>query len=106
MKDNKLSKNADKHLFATDLIDENQSRIPEGYEVIKKYPLHPPFSYVDILYNQEKSNYLYFVDELKLNHDEVEIFQSLYRYIEESLESPSESNDVTFDQHLEAVLKE
>ncbi|MBI3623636.1 type II/IV secretion system ATPase subunit [Candidatus Pacearchaeota archaeon] len=106
MKDNKLSKNADKNLFATDFIDENQSRIPEGYEVIKKYPLNPPFSYVDILYNKEKSNYLYFVDELKLNRDEVEIFQSLYRHIEESLESPSESDNVTFDEHLGVVLKE
>ncbi|MDE1844437.1 MAG: type II/IV secretion system ATPase subunit [Thaumarchaeota archaeon] len=106
MKDKKLSKNENASFISSELIDENQSRIPEGYEIIKKYPLNPPFSYVDILYNKEKSNYLYFVDELKLNFSELEIFQTLYRLIEESLESPDDSNRNTFDEQLDVVLKE
>ncbi len=93
-------------IFSSDLIDETQTRIPDGYEIVKKYPLNPPFSYVDILYNQEKSSYLYFVDELKLNRTEMEIFQTLYRLIEESLESPSESKSTSFDDHLDVILKE
>ena len=105
MTDKKNPKNESEN-FLQDLIDETQSVIPEGYEVIKKYPLNPPFSYVDILYNKEKSSYLYFVDELKLNRAESEIFQTLYRLIEESLETPDESNATSFDAQLDLVLKD
>jgi len=104
MKDKKLNENPS--IISNELIDENQSRIPDGYEIIKKYPLNPPFSYVDILYNKEKSNYLYFVDELKLNFAELEIFQTLYRLIEESLESPDDSKKNTLDEQLDVVIKE
>ena len=41
------------NFLSGDLIDENQSQVPVGYEVIKKYPLRPPFSYANILYNKE-----------------------------------------------------
>lgn len=105
MKDKKL-KNENTGFITNELIDENQSRIPEGYEIIKKYPLNPPFSYVNILYNKEKSNYLYFVDELKLNFAELEIFQTLYRLMEESLESPDDSKKNTLDEQLDVVIKE
>ncbi len=89
------------------LIDEEQNQIPVGYEVIKKYELHPPFSYVNILYNKEKADYLYFVDELRLNEEERKIFDSLYRLIEESLESPDESKTKSsFDDQLNATLKQ
>jgi len=104
MKDKKINENPS--FVSNELIDENQSRIPDGYEIIKKYPLNPPFSYVDILYNKEKSNYLYFVDELKLNFAELEIFQTLYRLIEESLESPDDSKKNTLDEQLDVVIKE
>ncbi|MHB9160672.1 MAG: type II/IV secretion system ATPase subunit [Nitrosotalea sp.] len=90
----------------TEFMDENQTRIPEGFEIVKTYPLNPPFSYVNILYNTEKSNYLYHVDELKLNREEIVIFENLYRAIEESLESPSESNSDTFTEHLNIIIKE
>ena len=106
MKEKKPSKNKVDNLMSTEFMDENQSRIPEGFEIIKTYPLNPPFSYVNILYNTEKSNYLYYVDELKLNTDESVIFQNLYRAIEESLESPSTSNSATFDEQLDLVIKE
>ena len=93
--------------LASQIVDEGQSQIPTGYELVKKYPLDPPFSYANILYNVEKSSYLYFVDELKLSHEEKAIFEKLYRLIEESLESPSQSkNDQNFEDHLNTVLKE
>ncbi len=104
----KKSKTQDLEKFLTaELIDESQKNIPSGYEVIKNYPLHPPFSYVNILYNQEKSSYLYFVDELKLNPEEVQIYENLYRLLEQSLESIDEKKaNENFDQHLTIVLEE
>jgi len=90
-----------------EFIDENQSQIPSGYEIIKKYELHAPFSYATILYDSEKSSYLYFIDEIRLTHEEKQIFQTLYHLIEQSLESPDESNDNShFNDHLDRVLKE
>ncbi|MDE1764601.1 MAG: secretion system protein E, partial [Thaumarchaeota archaeon] len=89
------------------IIDEGQNQIPWGYELVKKYPLQPPFSYANILYNKEKSTYLYFVDELRLNREDTMIFQTLYKLIEESLESPSKSgNNQNFEEHLNMILKE
>ncbi|MGI0068844.1 MAG: type II/IV secretion system ATPase subunit, partial [Nitrosopumilaceae archaeon] len=49
---------------------------------------------------------MYFVDELRLNREELTIFQNLYRLIEESLESPKESKSSTFDEQLNSVLQE
>lgn len=106
MKDKSKTKEIESFL-TTQIIDDGHNQIPPGYEVVKKYPLHPPFSYANILYNVEKSSYLYFVDELRLNHEETIIFNKLYKLIEESLESPSESKDSqNFDDHLNVVLQE
>ncbi|HMK32883.1 MAG TPA: hypothetical protein VK431_04590, partial [Nitrosopumilaceae archaeon] len=105
MKDKKLKKSQEMESFLSDeFIDENQSQIPSGYKIIKKYELHPPFSYATILYDSEKSSYLYFIDEIRLTHEEKEIFQTLYHLIEQSLESPDDSNDNThFNEHLDRV---
>ena len=64
------------NFLASQIVDESQSQIPQGYELVKKYPLDPPFSYANILYNVEKSSYLYFVDELKLNYEERQSLKS------------------------------
>ena len=108
MKDKKLKKTEEMTSFlSNELIDTNQNQIPQGYKVIERYELNPPFSYALILYNDEKSDYLYFVDELKLNSEEEMIFQSLYRLIEESLESTDESKGApNFDDQLDIVMKE
>jgi archaeal flagellar protein FlaI len=107
MKDRSKQTNEIENFLANQIIDEGQSNIPSGYEVVKNYALQPPFSYANILYNKEKSTYLYFVDESKLNPEETTIFQKLYRLIEESLESPTElKNSQNFDDHLSMVLKE
>jgi flagellar protein FlaI len=108
MKDNKKQKSNEMANFLTnEIIDVNQSQIPSGYEIVKKYALDPPFSYANILYHNEKSNYLYFVDEPKLNEEEKSIFEMLYKLIEESLESPTElKTDTNFDDHLKMVLED
>ena len=88
------------------LIDENQIQMPSGFEIIKKYPLHPPFSYANILFNSEKSSYLYFVDEFKLNQEEQKIFDNLYHLIEENLETTeNKKNESSFETHLNNVIK-
>jgi archaeal flagellar protein FlaI len=69
MKESKKKQQPDSFL-SQELIDESQIQIPIGYEIVNKYPLLPPFSYVNILYNTEKSSYLYFVDEVRLNAQE------------------------------------
>ncbi|MDE1764575.1 MAG: secretion system protein E, partial [Thaumarchaeota archaeon] len=107
MKEKSKQTNEIENFLTSQIIDEDQNHIPSGYEIVKNYPLEPPFSYVNILYNQEKSTYLYFVDESKLNQEETAIFQKLYRLLEESLESPTElKNSQNFDDHLNMVLKE
>lgn len=108
MKEDKSKKTTGLENFLSgELIDETQNQVPSGYKVIKKYALKPPFSYANILYNEEKSSYLYFVDEVKLNHEENEIFENLHRLIEQSLESPDTIEDnPNFDEQLNAVLKE
>ncbi len=84
-----------------------REQIPDEYETIKNYALKPPFSYVSILYNPEKSNYLYFIDEPKFNHEEEKIYANLYRLLEQSLESIDEGNvNSNFDQQLNTVLKD
>jgi len=106
MKEKKL-KQLSETPFGQELLDESLVQIPAGYRVVNKYPLLPPFSYVDILYNEEKSNYLYFVDELKLNLQEKQVYENLYHLLEESLESHNEEHvDSTFDENLSRILSE
>ncbi len=102
---NKKSKNEETFL-GQELIDETQVTIPDGYETINNYSLAPPFSYVNILYNKEKSSYLYFVDEVKLNRGELSIYDTLYSLIEQSLESPDSLKNVDFEKHLGGILLE
>jgi len=54
----------------SDFLKISQSENLTGYEVVKKYPLNPPFSYAIILRDEKTSGYLYQVDEVKLNHEE------------------------------------
>ena len=106
MKESKNKQQPDTFL-SQELIDETQIQIPLVYKILNKYPLLPPFSYVNIIYNEEKASYLYFVDELRLNSQEKQIFDNLYRLLEESLESPSDKTaNSTFEEHLDAILKD
>jgi len=92
----------------SDLVEEDyKQRKPDEYKIIKKYPLRPPFTYANILYNEASSDYLYWVDELKLSHEEERIYENLYHLIEESLDSPEKIKDESdFKAHLNKVIKE
>ena len=95
------------NFLQSQLLEESQTQpIPYGYEVIDEYPLYQPFSYAKILYNQDKANYLYFVDELRLTNEEERIFENLHDLIEASLESPDVAESDNFESHLNTVIKE
>jgi flagellar protein FlaI len=108
MKEKKPKQDAVSFLSEKLVDSDKKNQVPDGYEIIKNYPLHPPFSYVNILYNQEKSSYLYYTDELKLNQEEVAIYENVYRLIEQSLESPDESSaaNSNFDEQLNTIMKD
>ena len=48
----------------SDFLDTLHNRSLETYELVDKYPLLPPFSYANILYDKKTAAYLYQVDEL------------------------------------------
>ena len=108
MVDKELIKQQELEIFLqSQLLDESQTQqIPQGYVAIDKYPLKAPFSYASILYNQEKANHLYFVDELKLTKEEERVFENLRDLIETSLESPDSNDNINFESHLNTVIKE
>lgn len=107
MKDKKNQTKEIENFLSSQIIDESQTKIPAGFEIVRNYPLQPPFSYANILYNTEKSSFLYFVDESKLSPEEAMVFQKLHRLIEESLESPTGiKTDNNFDGQLSLVLGE
>ena len=109
MSDVKLkTKNTFEKFLNSELLEDgNQNKIPEGYKVVKSYPLNPPFSYATILQDTETSGYLYYVDEVQLNQEEEIIFQKLYDLIEHSLdlERRSEKNS-GINSYLNKVLEE
>ena len=107
MVDKELLKKQELESFLqSQLFEESQTQtIPQGYETIEKYPLYPPFSYANILYNREKANYLYFVDELRLTQEEERIFENLRDLIEASLESPDITDSNNFESHLNSILE-
>ncbi len=89
----------------SDFLKLTQSQTLSGYEVVKKYPLNPPFSYAIILRDKKTSGYLYQVDEVKLNPEEEELKNTLYNLIELNLDSPKENKAAGFESYLNIILK-
>lgn len=88
-------------------LEQVQNKVLAGHELIENYPLKPPFSYVNILQNQENSAYLYQVDEVKMNQEEENIFHRLRSLIEESIDSPDKTEGVSgFSAYLNQVIKD
>ena len=88
-------------------LEQVQNKVLAGHELIENYPLKAPFSYVNILQNQENSAYLYQVDEVKMNHEEENIFHRLRNLIEESIDSPDKTEGISgFSAYLNKVIKD
>lgn len=105
MKEKNLKTQGLENFLKSDFLDSIHKRDFEGYELVNKYPLNPPFSYANILYDKKTSGYLYKVDEIKLNYDEERLRKRLYNLIELSLDSPQESKMAEFEACLNEVIK-
>ena len=91
----------------SDFLNELQNQTQKGSTVIENYPLKAPFSYANILQDQENGSISYQVDETKLNQSEEVIYNQLYRLIEENLDSPENiEKDFGFMSFVNKVLKE
>jgi flagellar protein FlaI len=91
----------------SEFLSELKNETPKGSKLIEKYPLKAPFSYVNIIQNQDTGSISYQVDETKLNQSEQVIYNQLYRLIEENLDSPENiEKDFGFISFVNKILKE
>jgi len=58
MKEKNLKTQGLENFLKSDFLDSIHKRDFEGYELVNKYPLNPPFSYANILYDKKTSGYL------------------------------------------------
>jgi flagellar protein FlaI len=91
----------------SEFLSELNNEISEGSKLLEKYPLKAPFSYANIVQNQETGSITYQVDEIKLNQSEQTIYNQLYRLIEENIDSPENiEKDFGFISFVNNILKE
>ena len=91
----------------SEFLSELNSETPKGSKILEKYPLKAPFSYANILQDQDTGSVFYQVDEIKLNQSEQIIYNQLYRLIEENLDSPENiEKDFGFMSFVNKILKE
>ncbi len=91
----------------SEFLSELQNETPKGSKLIEKYALKAPFSYANIIQNQETGSISYQVDETQLNQSEKTIYNQLYRLIEENLDSPENiEKDFGFVSFVNKMLKE
>jgi len=72
----------------SEFLSELKNETPKGAKLLEKYPLKPPFSYANIIQNQDTGSVSYQVDEIQLNPSDQIIYNQLYRLIEENIDSP------------------
>lgn len=95
------------NFLKSDFLSDLQNQTQKGSIVIENYPLKAPFSYANILQDQESGSISYQVDETKLNQSEQVIYNQLYRLIEENLDSPENiEKDFGFMSFVNKILKD
>ncbi len=91
----------------SEFLSELNNETPKGSILLEKYPLKAPFSYANILQDQDTGGISYQVDETKLNQSEQIVYNQLYRLIEENLDSPENiEKNFGFISFVNKVLKE
>jgi flagellar protein FlaI len=91
----------------SDFLSELKNEVSKGSKLIEKYPLNAPFSYANIIQDQDTGSISYQVDETKLNQSEQVIYNQLYRLIEENIDSPENiEKDFGFISFVNKILKE
>ena len=63
-------------------------RLPEGANVLEKYPLNKPFAYAVIVEDQERKSYIYYIDELPLTTQEAKLYSEILNTLEMELQVP------------------
>ena len=91
----------------SEFLGELKNETPAGSILVEKYPLKAPFSYANIIQNQETGSLSYQIDETKLSQSEQVIYNQLYQLIEENIDSPEniEAN-FGFMSFVNKILKE
>ena len=91
----------------SEFLSELKNETPKGSKLIEKYPLKPPFSYANIIQDQDTGSITYQVDETNLNQSEQIIYNQLYQLIEENIDSPENiEKDFGFLSFVNKILKE
>ncbi len=103
---NDKTKKSMESFLASEYFDPNQKQISSELKIIKNYELNAPYSYANILYNENDSSYQYQIDEIKLNHEEQEIFNKLYQLLEENIDSAKNTKGGNFEQFLTQIIEE
>ena len=92
--------------LTSDYFDPNQKQTSSELKIIKNYELNAPYSYANILYDENDSSYQYQIDEIQLNHEEQEIFNKLYNLLEENIDSSKNTKGGNFEQFLTQIIEE
>ena len=91
----------------SEFLGELKNETPAGSVLLEKYPLKAPFSYANIIQNQETGSLSYQIDETKLNQQEQVIYNQLYQLIEENIDSPETvEQNFGFMSFVNKILKE
>ena len=91
----------------SEFLNELPNQTQKGSTVIENYPLKAPFSYANILQNQENGSISYQVDETKLNQSEQVVYNQIHKLIEENLDSPENiEKDFGFMSFVNKILKD
>jgi flagellar protein FlaI len=77
--------------------------IPNNFVEVERYAITEPFAYVVIAKDPESGGYAYMVDELKLNEEEIQIYNTLLKTLQMELKVPR--SDVDSKAYFEASAR-
>ncbi len=80
-------------------------KIPYGYEVVEKYWVNKPFAMVQILYNEDKNDYLYYLIEPNLERGEKLVLDEIKEIVRRKILYGSISGDDKYEV-IETILNE
>lgn len=85
----------------------SQSRL-EGYSVVQRYALVPPFCYTSVLRSNDFADMAYAVDELALNEEEAKAYHSIKELMERQIDSPRllDNVEASFAGEVARLLRE
>lgn len=94
--------------YADSIVAGRQMGIPEGYNIVQRYSLVPPFCYASILQSDEFSDMVYSIDELAMSEEESKVYSSIKELMERQIDSPRllDNIEASFLGEVGRLLKE